>query len=166
MTESTEYKRAIYPGSFDPITNGHIDLAKRASSLFDGLVIAVAESSAKQTLFTLEERIALIEATTTDIPSVEVVGFSGLLIDFARDLGTRVVIRGLRAVSDFEYEFQLAWMNRQLDPEIETLFFAPSEGNAFVSATLVKEIAEFGGNASKFVHPTVYKALQEKLHAS
>ena len=163
MSNSTSITRAIYPGSFDPITRGHIDLVERASRLFDEVVVAVADSKSKLTLFTLEERVELIQKTTEHLPDVSVVGFTGLLIDFARQMNTNIVIRGLRAVSDFEYEFQLSWMNRQLEPDIETLFFAPAENYAFVSASLVKEIAQFGGNVSKFVHPEVNKALMKKL---
>ena len=161
---SDSITRAIYPGSFDPITRGHIDLVERASRLFDEVVVAVADSKSKKTLFTLEERVDLIQKTTEHLTDVSVVGFTGLLIDFARQMNTNIVIRGLRAVSDFEYEFQLSWMNRQLEPDIETLFFAPAENYAFVSASLVKEIAQFGGNVSKFVHPDVNKALMNKLN--
>ena len=149
MSNSNSITRAIYPGSFDPITRGHIDLVERASRLFDEVVVAVADSKSKKTLFTLEERVELIQQTTEHLPDVSVVGFTGLLIDFARQMNTNIVIRGLRAVSDFEYEFQLSWMNRQLEPDIETLLFAPAENYAFVSASLVKEIAQFGGNVSK-----------------
>ena len=163
MSNGTSITRAIYPGSFDPITRGHIDLVERASRLFDEVVVAVADSKSKKTLFTLEERVELIRKTTEHLTDVSVVGFTGLLIDFARQMNTNIVIRGLRAVSDFEYEFQLSWMNRQLEPDIETLFFAPAENYAFVSASLVKEIAQFGGNVSKFVHPEVNKALMKKL---
>ncbi len=163
MSNGTSITRAIYPGSFDPITRGHIDLVERASRLFDEVVVAVADSKSKKTLFTLEERVELIRKTTEHLTDVSVVGFTGLLIDFARQMNTNIVIRGLRAVSDFEYEFQLSWMNRQLEPDIETLFFAPAENYAFVSASLVKEIAQFGGNVSKFVHPEVNKALMNKL---
>lgn len=164
MSNGTSITRAIYPGSFDPITRGHIDLVERASRLFDEVVVAVADSKSKRTLFTLEERVELIQKTTEHLTDVSVEGFSGLLIDFARQMNTNIVIRGLRAVSDFEYEFQLSWMNRQLEPDIETLFFAPAENYAFVSASLVKEIAQFGGNVSKFVHPEVNKALANKLN--
>ena len=155
--------RAIYPGSFDPITKGHIDLVERASKLFDEVVVSVADSHGKRTLFTLDERVALIQNTTRQMSGVTVIGFSGLLIDFARQMETNIVIRGLRAVSDFEYEFQLSWMNRQLEPDIETLFFAPAEDYAFVAASLVKEIAQLGGDVSQFVHPEVNRALKEKL---
>ena len=164
MSNGISITRAIYPGSFDPITRGHIDLVERASRLFDEVVVAVADSKSKKTLFTLEERVELIQKTTEHLTDVSVVGFTGLLIDFARQLDTNIVIRGLRAVSDFEYEFQLSWMNRQLEPDIETLFFAPAENYAFVSASLVKEIAQFGGNISKFVHPEVNRALINKLN--
>lgn len=164
MSNSNSITRAIYPGSFDPITRGHIDLVERASRLFDEVVVAVADSKSKKTLFTLEERVELIQQTTEHLTDVSIVGFTGLLIDFARQMNTNIVIRGLRAVSDFEYEFQLSWMNRQLEPDIETLFFAPAENYAFVSASLVKEIAQFGGNVSKFVHPEVNKALMNKLN--
>lgn len=155
--------RAIYPGSFDPVTKGHSDLIRRATHLFDELTVAVADSIGKKTLFTLEERVRLIQVTTSDLSSVKVVGFKGLLIDFARQCDATIVIRGLRAVSDFEYEFQLAWMNKQMDRQIETLFFAPNEDYAFVSASLVKEIAELGGDVAQFVAPEVNRALNEKL---
>ena len=163
MNNRQPITRAIYPGSFDPITKGHIDLVERASKLFDEVVVAVADSQGKRTLFTLDERVALIQNTTRQMSGVTVIGFSGLLIDFARQMETNIVIRGLRAVSDFEYEFQLSWMNRQLEPNIETLFFAPAEDYAFVAASLVKEIAQLGGDVSQFVHPEVNRALKEKL---
>ena len=165
MIQNGRAKRAIYPGSFDPITSGHVNLVERVSSFFDRVVIAVASSDAKKTLFTLEERVELTRQATSHIPNVEVTGFTGLLIDITRELNAKIVIRGLRAVSDFEYEFQLAWMNRQLDSEIETLFFAPSEDYAFVSATLVKEIASLGGDVSQFLHPAVNEALNKKLQS-
>ncbi len=155
--------RAIYPGSFDPVTKGHTDLIRRATDLFDETTVAVADSANKKTLFTLEERVRLIQNTTSDLSCVTVVGFRGLLIDFARQHDATIVIRGLRAVSDFEYEFQLAWMNKQMDRQIETLFFAPNEAYAFVSASLVKEIAGLGGDISQFVDPEVNQALIEKL---
>ncbi len=156
--------KAIYPGSFDPVTKGHIDLIERVTRLFDEVVVAVADSRGKKTLFSLEERVHLIRRTTQHLEGVQVVGFTGLLIEIARKLQTNIVIRGLRAVSDFEYEFQLSWMNRQLEPDIETLFFAPAEDYAFVAASLVKEIAELGGDVTQFVHPEVHRALQKKLH--
>lgn len=163
MIHNGRAKRAIYPGSFDPITNGHVNLVERVSSFFDTVIIAVASSDAKKALFTLEERVELTRQATGHIPNVEVTGFTGLLIDITRELNAKIVVRGLRAVSDFEYEFQLAWMNRQLDREIETLFFAPSAQYAFVSATLVKEIASLGGDVSQFLHPAVHEALNKKL---
>ena len=163
MIHNGRAKRAIYPGSFDPITNGHVNLVERVSSFFDKVIIAVASSDAKKALFTLEERVELTRQAASHIPNVEVIGFTGLLIDITRELNAKIVVRGLRAVSDFEYEFQLAWMNRQLDREIETLFFAPSAQYAFVSATLVKEIASFGGDVSQFLHPAVHEALNKKL---
>ncbi len=163
MNSGAICRRAIYPGSFDPMTNGHVDLARRARNLFEEVVIAVAAGSSKNTLFSMPERIDLVRSSTAEIPGVTVVGFSGLLIDLAARLESNVVIRGLRAVSDFEYEFQLAWMNRQLDRNIETLFFAPAEANAFVSATLVKEIAQLGGDVSQFLHPSVVEALTGKI---
>ena len=165
MIHNGRVKRAIYPGSFDPITNGHVNLVERVSSFFDKVIIAVASSDAKKALFTLEERVELTRQAASHIPNVEVIGFTGLLIDITRELNAKIVVRGLRAVSDFEYEFQLAWMNRQLDREIETLFFAPSAQYAFVSATLVKEIASFGGDVSQFLHPAVHEALKKKLNS-
>ncbi len=155
--------RAIYPGSFDPITNGHTDLISRATLLFDEIIVAVADSQSKRTLFSLEERINLIEQTVCNLPGVQVQGFTGLLIDFAKQADSKVVIRGLRAVSDFEYEFQLSWMNKQMDQEIETLFLAPAKDYAFVSASLVREIAQLGGDVRQFLHPSVNEALHDKL---
>jgi pantetheine-phosphate adenylyltransferase len=158
--------RAIYPGTFDPITNGHIDLAERASKLFETVIVTIAESPSKEPFFLLAERLALAKSVLSHISNLEVRGFSGLLIDYARKHNSMVVIRGLRAVTDFEYEFQLAAMNRQLDNEIETVFLTPAENYTFVSATLVKEIATLGGNVSKFVHPEVLEALQQKLNTA
>ena len=155
--------RAVYPGTFDPLTRGHEELARRASTLFDGLILAVADSRAKKPFFTLDERLEIARKVLGDIPNVEVVGFRGLLIDFARQHGARVVVRGLRAVSDFEYEFQLAGMNRNLDPNMETVFLTPSEQHMFISATLVREIAMLGGDVSKFVHPLVHERLAAKV---
>ncbi len=163
MSSGPTITRAIYPGSFDPVTKGHIDLIERVTKLFDEIIVAVADSKGKSTLFSLAERVDLIQRTTQHVSGVKVVGFTGLLIEFARQMETNFVVRGLRAVSDFEYEFQLSWMNRQLKPDIETLFFAPAEDYAFVAASLVKEIAQLGGDVSQFVHPEVDRALQEKL---
>ena len=144
--------KAIYPGTFDPVTNGHIDLAERASKLFDEVIVAIAENPAKEPFFSVVERLALAQSVLSHIDNLEVQGFSGLLIDYMKKNNSRVVIRGLRAVTDFEYEFQLAAMNRQLDSEIETVFLTPAENYTFVSATLVKEIASLGGDVSNFVH--------------
>jgi pantetheine-phosphate adenylyltransferase len=154
--------KAIYPGTFDPLTRGHEDLVRRAATLFDQVVLAIADSKAKRPFFTLEERSAMAREVLGDMKNVEVVGFSGLLTDFVRKQKARVVLRGLRAVSDFEYEFQLAGMNRNLFPEMETVFLTPSEQHMFISATLVREIALLGGDVSEFVHPTVAKKLKAK----
>lgn len=155
--------KAIYPGTFDPLTRGHEDLVRRAAALFGEIVLAVADSRAKRTYFTLEERVEMAREVLGGLKNVKVVGFSGLLIDFVRQHGGRVVLRGLRAVSDFEYEFQLAGMNRSLYPEFETLFLTPSEQHMFISATLVREIALLGGDVSKFVDPRVQARLRAKV---
>jgi pantetheine-phosphate adenylyltransferase len=157
--------KAVYPGTFDPLTRGHEDLVRRAATLFDTIVLAVADSKAKQPYFSVEERIAMAREALADVKNVEVVGFSGLLTDFVREQRARVVLRGLRAVSDFEYEFQLAGMNRNLYPEMETIFLTPSEQHMFISATLVREIAILGGDVSEFVHPSVAKRLKQKSKA-
>jgi pantetheine-phosphate adenylyltransferase len=157
--------RAVYPGTFDPLTRGHEDLVRRASTLFDAVILAVADSRAKKPFFTLEERLDMARQVLAGLGNVEVVGFSGLLIDFARQHDARVVVRGLRAVSDFEYEFQLAGMNRNLSPDMETVFLTPSEQHMFISATLVREIAMFGGDISKFVHPIVRARLAARVTA-
>jgi pantetheine-phosphate adenylyltransferase len=157
--------KAIYPGTFDTLTRGHEDLVRRAAALFGEIVLAVADSRAKRTYFTLEERVEMAREVLGDLKNVKVVGFSGLLIDFVRQHGGRVVLRGLRAVSDFEYEFQLAGMNRSLYPEFETLFLTPSEQHMFISATLVREIALLGGDVSKFVDPRVQARLRAKVAA-
>ncbi len=154
---------AIYPGTFDPITNGHTDLIQRAARLFERVIVAIAASPKKTPAFALEERVALAEEVLWDIPTVEVRGFDGLLAEFARDCGAQVILRGLRAVSDFEYEFQLASMNRQLVPQVETLFLTPAEQYAFISASLVREIAGLGGDVSAFVHPKVVDALNNRM---
>jgi len=155
--------KAVYPGTFDPLTRGHEDLVRRASKLFDTLVLGIADSRAKRTFFTLEERIGMARDVLADVNNVTVVGFAGLLTDFVRAQSARVVLRGLRAVSDFEYEFQLAGMNRVLNPEFETVFLTPGEQHMFISATLVREIATLGGDVSKFVHPTVRGKLAAKV---
>ena len=154
--------KAVYPGTFDPLTRGHEDLVRRASTLFDSLVLAIADSKAKRPFFTVDERIAMAREVLSDVKNVQVLGFSGLLTEFVREQKARVVLRGLRAVSDFEYEFQLAGMNRHLYPEMETIFLTPSEQHMFISATLVREIAALGGDVSKFVHPAVAKRLKQK----
>jgi pantetheine-phosphate adenylyltransferase len=155
---------AVYPGTFDPITNGHSDLVIRAARMFEHVVLAIADNPEKSPLFSLQERIELARTVLNTSENVEVVGFSGLLIDFARECNAGVILRGLRAVSDFEYEFQLASMNRKLDSEIETVFLTPSENHTFVSASLVKEIARFGGDVSQFVNKVVHQSLVEKFN--
>jgi pantetheine-phosphate adenylyltransferase len=153
---------AVYPGTFDPITNGHIDLASRASPLFDRVIVAIADSSTKGPSFTLDERIELARTALKGLPNVEVRGFAALLADFVEETGAGVILRGLRAVSDFEYEFQLASMNRHLIPAAETLFLTPAEQYSFISSSLVREIARLGGDVSGFVHPAVQQALRTR----
>lgn len=155
---------ALYPGTFDPITNGHADLVQRASKLFTTVTVAVANNPSKQPLFTLDERVELVKQVTNGLDNVSVVGFSGLLADFADEQQASVLIRGLRAVSDFEYEFQLANMNRRLNPNLESVFLTPAEENSFISSTLVKEVAKHRGNVNEFCHPVVHEALLKKLH--
>ena len=154
---------AIYPGTFDPITNGHMDLLQRALRHFDRVFIAVAGSTGKSTCFTLEERVSLARIALEPLDHVEVVGFDGLLVKFAQEQGATVILRGLRAVSDFEYEFQLASMNRKLAPDVETMFLTPDEGYSFISSSLVREIAALGGDVRPFVHPAVQSALKERF---
>ena len=156
-------KTVVYAGTFDPITNGHSDLVCRASRMFDHIIVAIAHHPEKSPLFSVAERVELARRVLDKIDNIEVTGFPGLLIDFARQRNATVILRGLRAVSDFEYEFQLALMNRKLDSSIETVFLTPSENQTFVSASLVKEIARYGGDISKFVHPAVYHALIDKF---
>jgi pantetheine-phosphate adenylyltransferase len=154
---------AVYPGTFDPMTLGHEDLMRRASRLFDRLILAVAAGHHKRTMFTIAERLAMAAEIAQPYPNVEVVPFRGLLRDFVVESGGRVVVRGLRAVSDFEYEFQMAGMNRQLMPDVETVFMTPSDQYQFVSATFVREIASLGGDVSKFVAPSVLKRLATRI---
>lgn len=154
---------AVYPGTFDPVTSGHEDLARRASRLFDRVILAVADSRAKKPFFTLDERVEMAREVLKDLPNVQVVGFSGLLMKFVQDQGARVVVRGLRAVSDFEYEFQLAGMNRGMYPDVETVFLTPGEQFMFISATIVREISVLGGDTSKFVPPYVAERLKVKI---
>ena len=156
---------AIYAGSFDPITRGHADLVSRSLEFVDKLVVAVATNVAKQPLFTVGERVDLIRAAVNNNSRVEVRQFSGLLVDFAREVGAKVLIRGLRAVSDFEYEYQMALMNRHLSPRLETVFMVPSLDTTYISASLVREVARFGGEISDLVHPAVASALREKYPA-
>ncbi|KGJ97468.1 pantetheine-phosphate adenylyltransferase [Colwellia psychrerythraea] len=153
--------KAIYPGTFDPVTNGHSDLIVRASKLFSQVIIGVAASPSKQPRFDLKQRVAMLEQVTQDLTNVTVVGFTGLLVDFAKQHQAKVLIRGLRAVSDFEYEFQLANMNRRLSPDLESVFLTPAEENSFISSTLVKEVALHQGDVSQFVHPIVKLALEQ-----
>lgn len=155
-------KRVVYPGTFDPITNGHLDLVQRAAKLFDSVVIAVAASSKKNPLFSLEERVDLCKQVLGDIPEVEICGFDCLLKDLVEEKGAYGVVRGLRAVSDFEYEFQLANMNRVLAPSMESLFLTPAEHLSYISSSLVREIASLGGDVSKFVPKIIEDALKQK----
>ena len=151
--------RAVYPGTFDPITRGHEDLVRRAAHLFDHVTVAVA-SSRQSTFFSVEERVEMAKEVLADHPNVDVVGFHGLLMDFLRGHGARIIIRGLRAVSDFEYEFQMAGMNRNLYPDVETVFLTPGEQYMFISATMVREIASLGGDVSHFVNPIILPRLR------
>jgi len=151
---------AIYPGTFDPATLGHIDLISRAAKLFDEVIVAVAENQGKAPLFSLEERVSMLKDSINELANVRVIGFNNLLMDCAREQKANTILRGLRAVSDFEYEFQLASMNRHLDPSIETTFLTPSENYAFVSSTLIKEVASLGCDVSEFVSPHVMEALK------
>lgn len=157
---SASARVAIYPGTFDPITNGHVDLVTRAAPLFDRMVVAIAESPSKGPAMPLAQRIALAREALAGLRNVEVLGFDSLLAKFVREVGAGVIVRGLRAVSDFEYEFQLASMNRHLIPEVETLFLTPAEQYSFISSSLVREIARLGGDVSGFVHPSVQSALR------
>jgi pantetheine-phosphate adenylyltransferase len=151
---------AMYPGTFDPMTNGHHDLVRRAAGIFDRVVVAVAANPGKAPLFTLDERVELAREVLHDIPNVEITGYSGLTVEFARQHGLGVVVRGLRAVSDFEFEFQLATMSRHLSDKVDYVFLTPTEQFNFISSTLVREIASLGGNVAQFVHPKVEAALQ------
>ena len=154
---------AVYPGTFDPLTRGHEDIVRRAADLFPRVIVAVAASQPKNPVFTLDERVELAREVLAPYPNVQVTGFSCLLMDFLLSTEARVIVRGLRAVSDFEYEFQMAGMNRKLYPEVETLFLTPGDEYMFVSATMVREIARFGGDVNKFVHPLVIERLTAKL---
>jgi pantetheine-phosphate adenylyltransferase len=148
-------RTAVYPGTFDPITNGHQDLVRRAATIFDRLVVAIAANPNKAPMFTVDERVDMARRVLSDVPNVEVMGYAGLTVDFAKQHGLAVIVRGLRAISDFEFEFQLANMTRHLSPEMESVFMTPQEQYTFISSTLVREIAVLGGNVSEFVHPLV-----------
>ncbi|MCK7575828.1 MAG: pantetheine-phosphate adenylyltransferase [Chromatiales bacterium] len=156
-------RTVVYPGTFDPITNGHVDLIHRAARLFDRVVVAVAADTGKTPMFSTEERVELVRGSVAGHPNVEILPFEGLLVNFARTLGVSVIMRGLRAVSDFEYEFQLAGMNRRMAPDIETLFLTPAEQYAYISSSLVREIARLRGDVSTFVTPTVQAALRARF---
>jgi len=156
-------RTAIYPGSFDPLTNGHLDVIQRAAKLFDHVIVAVAENESKQPLFTLAERVALVKQAVTKLPNVETDSFSTLLVEYVAAQKAQAIVRGLRAVSDFEFEFQLALMNRKLDESIETIFMMPKDTYTFLSSRIVKEIARLGGDVRSFVPPNVQIALKKKL---
>ncbi len=162
MSRSTR-STAVYPGSFDPLTNGHLDVIERACRVFDQVIIAVAHNDQKAALLSIEERMSLIKAVTSKLKSVKIATFDGLLVEFAKSVGASTLIRGLRAVSDFEYEFQMAQMNRRLAPDIETLFLTPSEDTSFLSSRLVKEIARLGGDITPFVPAPVAKTLRARF---
>jgi pantetheine-phosphate adenylyltransferase len=155
--------RAVYPGTFDPLTRGHEDLVRRASKLFEHVVVGVADSRSKRPFFNMEERVEIAQEVLGHYPNVQVCGFTGLLKDFVRKHEAKIIIRGLRAVSDFEYEFQMAGMNRYLLPDVETIFLTPSDQYQFISGSIVREIAQLGGDVSKFVFPSVEKWLNERL---
>jgi pantetheine-phosphate adenylyltransferase len=159
-------KTIVYPGTFDPVTNGHIDLIERASKLFDKIVVGIASSQRKGPLFTVDERIVLASESLSHVPNVEIIGFDYLLVNFVKDCKADAIMRGLRAVSDFEYEFQLANMNRALAPEIESIFLTPAERFSYISSSLVREISSLDGDVSKFVPANVAAALLEKFHPS
>jgi len=163
---STSPLTAVYPGTFDPMTLGHADLMRRAARLFDRLIVAVAAGHHKRTMFSVEERLSMAQELASKHPNVEVIAFAGLLRDFVVGHDGKVVVRGLRAVSDFEYEFQMAGMNRQLMPDVETVFLTPSDQYQFVSGTFVREIAMLGGDVSKFVAPSVLERLKARVVAS
>ena len=156
-------KAAIYPGSFDPVTNGHLDIVERAAKLFDKLYVAVLINPEKHTLFSVEERVSLLKATTAQYPNVEVVSFGGLLAQYARDKGIKVIVRGLRGRSDFEYEFLMALTNKSLNPELEPIFLTTSAENMYLSSSVVRQVSGFGGEVTKFVPDCVSKALNDKL---
>jgi pantetheine-phosphate adenylyltransferase len=161
--DSSSVRTVVYPGSFDPLTNGHLDVVQRAAKLFDRVIMAVARNEAKQPLFRLDERVDLVAKAVAHLPNVQADSFDGLLVDYARRQGAQAIIRGLRAVSDFEFEFQLALMNRKLDEDIETIFMMPKDTYTFLSSRIVKEIARHGGDISAFVPPAVRAALRARF---
>jgi pantetheine-phosphate adenylyltransferase len=158
-------RSAVYPGTFDPITNGHRDLVRRAAGMFERVVVAIAANPGKAPMFSLEERVRLARMVVEDLPNVSVMGYSGLTVDFAHEHKLSIIVRGLRAVSDFEFEFQLANMTRHLSREVETVFLTPQEQFTFISSTLIREIATYGGNVSEFVDPRVAAELAKKRRA-
>jgi pantetheine-phosphate adenylyltransferase len=158
-------KLGIYAGTFDPITHGHADIITRSLSVFDQVMVAVAPNPTKRPLFTLEERIEMVRLVTKELPGVQVTSFEGLLVEFVRRMGARAVIRGLRAISDFEYEFQMALVNRKLDSSIETVFFMPREEYSYLTSSLIKDVGRHGGDLNKFLHPDVARRLQERLRS-
>ena len=160
---TVRFNRTVYPGTFDPFTRGHEDLVRRAANLFEEVIVAVADSRAKQPLFSLEERVSIAREVLAPYDNVTVEGFSGLLMDFIKQRGATVVLRGLRAASDFEYEFQMAGMNRNLHPDVETMFLTPAEKYMFISATMVREIAMLGGDVAPFVNPVVLAHIKARL---
>jgi pantetheine-phosphate adenylyltransferase len=155
--------KVVYPGTFDPFTSGHEDLVRRAARVFDHVIVGVADSESKRPMFAAAERVAMARETLAPLANVEVIGFSALLMDFVRQQGAKIILRGLRAVSDFEYEFQMAGMNRHLHPDVETMFLTPSEQYTFISATIVREIARFGGDVSHFVPATVDARIRARV---
>ena len=155
--------KVVYPGTFDPFTSGHEDLVRRASRVFDRVIVGVADSESKRPMFTAGERVVMAQESLAALPNVEVIGFSALLMDFVRQQGAKIILRGLRAVSDFEYEFQMAGMNRHLHPDVETMFLTPSEQYTFISATIVREIARFGGDVSHFVPAPVDARIRARV---
>jgi len=159
-------RRAIYPGSFDPVTNGHLDVIERARKLFDEVIVAVAQNDEKQPLFTLQERLVLLQETVGEIANVRISQFEGLLVEFAMEQKAVAVVRGLRAVSDFEFEFQMALMNRKLEAAVETIFLMPKEEYTYLSSRIIKEMARLGGDVSGFVHPAVQQALRQRWRSS
>lgn len=154
---------AVYPGSFDPITCGHLDIIKRSSTMFDEVIIAVLNNSAKKTLFSPQERVQLIKKCIQDIPNCRAIAFDGLMVDFVKKHGANVVIKGLRAISDFEYEFQMAQLNKQLDPDIETLFMVTNVNYSYISSSIVKEVANLGGDFSDFLPKEIYEDVKQKI---